>query len=70
MRESVPKRDDLVDRLLTVAQAADLLGMTRSAVYTAIARREIPYLRLSKRRIRFRRGELDRWLETRRVEVL
>jgi excisionase family DNA binding protein len=41
-----------VSRLLTIAEAAELLRMSRERTYELAARGEIPTLRISERRIR------------------
>jgi excisionase family DNA binding protein len=62
-----PAADALVEvhmeKLLTATEAAELLGLTRRALYTAIQRREIPILRLGQRRIRFRASDLEKILQ-------
>jgi excisionase family DNA binding protein len=52
-----------MEKLLTATEAADLLGMTRRALYTAIQRREIPVVRLGQRRVRFRASDLEKTLQ-------
>lgn len=56
-----------MDSLLTVVEAARLLGMTRRAVYMAIARRQIPYVKLGTKRVRFRLNALERYVAEREV---
>jgi excisionase family DNA binding protein len=62
-----PAADALVEvnmeKLLTATEAAELLGLTRSALYMAIQRREMPVLRLGQRRIRFRASDLEKILQ-------
>lgn len=53
--------------LMTVKQAAEFLGMTPSAVYMAIARRELPVVRLSRRRIRFQPSSLAALIRERQI---
>jgi excisionase family DNA binding protein len=53
------------DTLVTVAEAAEILRLTPTAVRSAIKRGEIPSYRLGKRRIRLRRDELEQLLERR-----
>ncbi|MEW5765744.1 MAG: excisionase family DNA-binding protein [Acidobacteriota bacterium] len=50
-----------MDEFLRVEEAGKLLKLTRGAVYTAVARRQLPFVRLG-RRIRFRRSDLERHL--------
>lgn len=56
----------LGERLLTAAEAADLLGVPESWVREAARARRIPYLKLGKH-VRFARSDLDSWLNERRV---
>ena len=52
------------DRLWTIAEAADYLTVPVSAIYKMTARKaavRIPHIRLGGK-LRFRRTDLDRWL--------
>jgi len=51
-----------MDSLLNVEEAAQFLKMSKGAVYVAVARRQLPVLRLG-RRLRFRLSDLERHLE-------
>lgn len=48
--------------LLTASEVAELLRMTRGAVYTAAQRGELPVVRLG-RRLRFKQEDIERLLE-------
>jgi excisionase family DNA binding protein len=52
-----------MERLLSAMEAAELLGLSRGALYAAIQRREIPVLRLGQRRVRFRASDLEKILQ-------
>lgn len=52
--------------LLTVQQAAHLLSVKKRWIYEACARHEIPYIKVG-RLTRFRRSELDAWLDAQHV---
>lgn len=53
---------------LTADDVAEYLGLpSRQAVYQAVRRGEVPAHRLGRRRLRFRRDELDRTLERGRM---
>ena len=59
-------------RLLTPAQAAELLGISLATVHRRAVLGDLPAIKLwSGRRapIRFRRDDLERWLEARRVKA-
>lgn len=64
-------RTELSDRLLTVEELAEHLGVKTSWVYSHVRRRSrdrIPAVRLGKY-WRFRLADVDRWLEERRAAV-
>jgi excisionase family DNA binding protein len=54
-----------VDRLLSVPDVAELLGVSRAQVYRFIEREGLPALRLSNRVQRFRERDIEQWLENR-----
>lgn len=47
--------------VMTVAEVADLLRVGRNAVYDAVARNEIPHVRVG-RLLRFHRSAVMQWL--------
>lgn len=55
--------DDL--QLITVAEAAPLLGITQKALRGMIADRAIPFVRISARRLRLRRRDIQNWIDAR-----
>lgn len=55
---------DEKDALLDVAQLADYLNVSPSWIYDRIRDNEIPHAKLGKY-LRFRRQEIDKWVETR-----
>ncbi|MBI5367934.1 MAG: helix-turn-helix domain-containing protein [Planctomycetes bacterium] len=46
------------------------MGLSRAAVFHKVARREIPFVRVGKRALRFDREALDRWIRSRTVRAL
>jgi excisionase family DNA binding protein len=52
-----------VDDLLTYQQASSLLQVPVSTLYGWVHTRSIPHLRLGKRTVRFRKGELVTFLD-------
>ncbi len=53
--------------LLTYAEAADMLGLELSTLYTLVSRRTVPHIRFGRRLVRFRRRELRAWVDERAV---
>ncbi len=56
-------KDDMKERLLTVEEVAEYLGLKPKTVYNLVAQGIIPCYRVSNRMIRFRIGKIDKWLE-------
>ena len=54
-----------MDRLLSVPEVAELLGVSRAQVYRFIESEGLPALRLSTRVQRFRERDIEQWLENR-----
>lgn len=58
-----------MERLLTVADAAELLSTTPKRVYSLVESRDealrLPAVRIGKRLIRFRPADLEAWTERR-----
>lgn len=50
------------DRLLTAAEVAAMLHVTKSWVYDQTRRHRMPHVRLG-RYVRYRRSAVDRWIE-------
>ena len=55
--------------LLDVNELADYLSLTPQAVRHMVYRRQIPFIRLGSKRLRFDLAEIDAWLAHQRVEV-
>ena len=53
------------ERLWTIDEAAYYLKLSRSAVEIKVQTRKIPFMRLSRKCVRFRKEDLDAWLEGR-----
>jgi excisionase family DNA binding protein len=49
------------DRLLTIHEVSRLTGLSVGTLYHFVSQRRIPVVRLSRRCIRFRMSELQRW---------
>jgi len=55
--------------LLTVEQLATRLSVTQSAIRHMVYRRQVPFIRVGPRRLRFDPAEIDAWLAAQRVQV-
>ncbi len=51
------------EKLLTYEEAADALHVPVGTLYALVSRGEVPHVRLAKRIVRFRAGELASWVE-------
>src|ERR1700730_824852 len=60
-------KQEIQEHLLTVQQAADLLGVRPAHVYALARRRELPVIYVGKF-VRIRQGDLHTWLERHRKE--
>ncbi len=52
----------LEDPILTIPEVARYLKMSKSKVYSLVAREEIPHLKIG-RSVRIRRKDLQAWME-------
>jgi len=64
----VPDRREPDGRLLSINQAAELLGVSRRTVYRLARRGDLVPSRVGER-LRFRTNEIDEYLERNRVRV-
>jgi excisionase family DNA binding protein len=55
--------------LLTAAEVAKLTGFAEGTIRHFTSERKIPYVRISARCIRFRRSDIDSWLQQKLVPV-
>jgi excisionase family DNA binding protein len=58
----VDNRAMQTDALLTIQEAAELLRVKRSTLYTWVHRHQIPSQKVGKL-VRFHRGDLEGWLK-------
>ncbi len=54
--------------MLTVNEVADMLGVAKSTVYQLIFYGRIPYYKMSKKCVRFKKSEIEKWLQARHKE--
>jgi len=55
------------EKLLTIEDLAEYLNISRRTVYRLLKEGTLPGYRIGSH-MRFRRGEIDRWLEGKRLE--
>ena len=51
-----------MEKLLSIEELSQLLGITKSTLYSWTSKKIIPYRKLSSRVIRFEEGEILNWL--------
>ena len=56
-----------MERLLTIDDVAEMLQVKKSTVYSLVQRRFIPFIKLSRKLLRFRESEIREWIETGKV---
>jgi excisionase family DNA binding protein len=54
------------DRLLTVQEVCELLGVKRSYIYSLTHTKQIPHIKIVGT-LRFRQKEIDKWLNAQEV---
>lgn len=67
--ESAIRINEMPDNgnLLSVKQVAEYLNVGGYVIYSWVAKRLIPYVRIGHRTIRFRREEIDAWIRNKSV---
>jgi excisionase family DNA binding protein len=58
----------LEDRLLDIDQLSSYLSIKKSSLYAKVERNEIPHFKIGNL-LRFRKEDIDAWLEKSKVEV-
>lgn len=49
--------------MMTAQEVADYLRLAKGTIRNKVSRGEIPYYKLENGAVRFRRAEIDRWVE-------
>ncbi len=57
------------DRFLNIAELSEYLSIKRSTLYSYVESGLLPHYRIGKL-VRFKQSEIDRWIETRKREVV
>jgi excisionase family DNA binding protein len=60
--ESLNEHPTALDRLMTIDEVAVVTGLSAGTLYHFVSEGRIPVVRISKRCIRFRQSEVQRWL--------
>ena len=55
--------NEQLERLMTVSEVADFLRLSERQVYSMVGRKEIPSIRVSKRRVVIALSDLIRWVQ-------
>jgi len=58
-----------MDKLLTIEDVCAITGLRRSTIYKMVCEKRIPVVKISPRCIRFREGDIERWLRDKTVEA-
>jgi excisionase family DNA binding protein len=53
-----------MERLLNAGEVASMLGIGKLSVYSLVARKQIPYVKISRRILRFRESEIAEWIDS------
>jgi excisionase family DNA binding protein len=54
--------------MMSYDEASEFLGILKNTLYCMVSRQQIPHFRLGPRFVRFRRCELEEWLDARAVK--
>ena len=49
--------------LLNIKEVSELTGLSTGTIYHFVSQRRIPFVRISSRCIRFRREDIEKWLD-------
>lgn len=58
-----------MERLLDIRELSEMLGVTKSTIYSWTSRNKIPHVKLSKRLLKFREREIKDWIAEKSVIV-
>ncbi len=59
-----------MEKLLTVQELAEMLGITKVSVYQLVWRKRIPAVQISKKCLRFDPVEIREWLSSKKTQVV
>ena len=55
------------DQLLTYEQTSMWLGLSKSALTKYVHRKQIPYLKLGNKTVRFKVGDVHEWIQSKKI---
>lgn len=58
-----------MEKLLDIVELSEMLGVTKSTIYSWTSRNKIPHIKLSKRLLKFREEDILSWIAERSVSV-
>lgn len=58
-----------MDKLLSVDEVAEMLGVTKATIYSWTYRNKIPHIKLSKRLLKFRERDIIDWIAEKAVSA-
>jgi excisionase family DNA binding protein len=56
-----------MEKLLTIKELSEILGVRKSTLYSGTSKKRIPYVKLSEGVLRFRGSEIQEWILKRAV---
>jgi excisionase family DNA binding protein len=62
-------RNIKMEKLLDIVELSEMLGVTKSTIYSWTSRNKIPHIKLSKRLLKFREEDILSWIAERSVSV-
>jgi excisionase family DNA binding protein len=58
------------EKLMTVDELAEMLGMTKTGIYQGVYHKRIPAISISKKCLRFSPAEIQEWLNKKKTHVV
>ncbi len=58
-----------MERLLDIEELSEILGVTKATIYSWTSQNKIPHIKLSRRLLKFRKGEIMEWIKQKSVSA-
>jgi len=58
-----------MEKLLNIDELSEILGVTKSTIYSWTSQNKIPHIKLSKRLLKFRENDIEAWIGRRAVSA-